>query len=105
MKDYISKNWKKIIVAITSFLVVWILIFKISAEKTLLQDYIKYGKEITPAQNEIIGAAQENVSSVWNSVDPELARLGIVFIVAITLVVFLSALATKAGEKKDAKKK
>ena len=105
MKSYISRNWQKLMIAIGSFFAICILIFKISAPKTLLADYIKYGKNITPAKNEIIDVAKDNVSSVWNSVDPELAKLAMILIAGITIVVFLSALASKAGENKSAKKK
>lgn len=105
MKNYISRNWKKIMMAIGYFSVACILIAKITAEKTILRDYIKYGKDVEPTKNEFIGAAKDNVASVWGSVDPELAKLATIMIAAILIVVFLTTLASKAGENKTAKKK
>ena len=109
MKKYISKNWNKILITIGSCVMVWILIVKFTAEKTLLKDYIKYGKDVTPSTGGSSGAldaAKENVSSVWNSVDPNLTKLAMIMMAGILIVVLLTSLASAAGgDKKDAKKK
>ena len=107
MKKLITNNWQKILIGICGIVLILILVGKFIAPKTLIPDYIKYGKVVTPLEgtSEVIDSAKENVRSVWSSVDPNFARLFVVMMVAILIVVFLSEIAAKAGGGNDAKKK
>lgn len=80
------------------------LMVKISAPKTLISEYIKYGKTIKVESSGAVDAAKDNFISVWTSVDSELIRLAIILMIGILTVCALSFLANSAG-KKDAKKK
>ncbi|MBQ9280121.1 MAG: hypothetical protein IJ215_03650 [Clostridia bacterium] len=108
MKKYISQKWQKILIGIGIIILVFILIHKFAAPKTIIPDYIKYGKVVTPAnldlENGVIGEAKDNFVNTWHSVDPTFARLVTILMVGILIVLFLSAIASKAGEKKDKKK-
>ena len=107
MKKYISQNWQKIMKIICVILLVLITFFKFTAPKTIINDYIKYGKVVTPLDihSEIIDEAKNNATNTWNSIDPQMARLIVVLMVGILFVVFLSMVASSAGAKKDSKKK
>lgn len=107
MKKWITNNWKKILICIGVVAMIVIFIEKLIAPKTIISDYIKYGKVVTPTEgtSELVDSAKENIHSVWNSVDPQFAKLVVIMMVAILIVVFISSVASKAGEKKDTKKK
>ena len=108
MKKLISNNWQKLLIGIGCILLGYLFFSKLIAPKTIIKDYISYGK-VVQSQNinesGIVSGAKNNFLGVWGSVNPELARLTVILMVGILLVVFLSAIASKAGEKKDAKKK
>lgn len=105
MKKFISNHWNNILVVTGGIWMFIILISKFVIPKTLVADYIIYGKEIVPTDNEIINSATSNFRAVWGNADPELVRLTIIIMVAILLVVFITTLASTLGGQKDAKKK
>ncbi len=107
MKKLISKYWKKILIILGIVCMVIILINKATAPKTLIAEYVKYGKVIKVSQTGIDGAvdaAKNNFISVLTGVDPELLRLAFILMIGILAVCVLSFIASSAG-KKDAKKK
>lgn len=106
MKKLITNNWQKILIGIGMIALIMILIGKFVAPKTLIPDYIKYGKVVTPIEHssEIINSAKEEAHTVWSSVSPDFAKFAIIMMVAILVVVFISDIASNAGGK-DAKKK
>lgn len=114
MKKFISKNWKKILIAIGICILIYILILKISAPKTLIADYAKYGKDIVSSNN-ISGDISGDISGIvnagtnsfsnWFNTNPDLARLAIILMAGILGVVLLTSIASVAGTKKDDKKK
>ncbi|MBQ8299043.1 MAG: hypothetical protein IJX99_04120 [Clostridia bacterium] len=103
MKKYISKNWQKIL-RIGGYICLGLIIFlKLNAEKTVLKDYIKYGKEVTPTKGSgILSGVKDNFVTTFTSVDSQLVKFAIIFIAAITIVVFFTSLLDR---KKDTKKK
>ncbi len=103
MKKYISNNWKKILRVGGYICLGLIIFFKLNAEKTLLADYIKYGKEVKPSEGSgILSGVKDNFLTTFTGVDSQLVKFAIIFIVAIMIVVFFTSLLDK---KKDAKKK
>lgn len=105
MKKMISKYWKNILIICGIVGMVAIFTFKLSAPKTIISDYIKYGKDITIEGNsQIISSATNNFWSVWNRVDSSLTRIVILIMALILFVCVLSFIANAAG-KKDVKKK
>ncbi len=107
MKKLISKYWKKILIVLGMVGMVVILMNKMTAPKTLISEYIKYGKSITIESTGVdgaIGEAKNNFISVLTGVDPELLKIAFILMVGILAVCILSFIASSAG-KKDAKKK
>lgn len=103
MKKYIANNWKKLLRVGGYICLGLIIFFKLNAEKTLLTDYIKYGKDITPNKGTgIMSGIKNNFLETFTGVNPGLVKIAIIFIAAITVVVFFTALMDK---KKDVKKK
>ena len=102
MKSWISRNWKKIIIIIGVICLVFILIGKIAAPKSLIEDYVKYGKNIE--SHHVIGEViEKNVEAPSSIVSAEMVKMTIVFMVAILFVVFITSLGSKSSDK--AKKK
>ena len=105
MKKLISKYWKNILLICGIVGMVAIFTFKVSAPKTIISDYIKYGKDLTAEGNsQIINSVTGNFWSVWNRVDSALIRIVILIMALILFVCVLTFMANAAG-KKDAKKK
>lgn len=107
MKKLISKYWKKILIILGIVCMVIILINKVTAPKTLISEYVKYGKVIKIAETGVdgaVGAVKNNVVSVLTSVNSELLRLAFIMMFGILAVCVLSFISASAG-KKDAKKK
>ena len=104
-------------------ILIFMLINKIAAEKTLIEDYAKYGKGVVSSSSSVdislsgdgLNGALSNISgeisngTYWNipifQKYPELTKYGIIIGTAILGVVFITSLAAKLGEKKDVKKK
>lgn len=107
MKKFISTYWNKILLAIGSVSLFLILISKFVAPKTVIGDYVKYGKDILPSSsdNSILGSVTGRFKLVFGNADPELVRLTIILMVGILTVVLLTTIASAAGAKKEAKKK
>lgn len=101
MKKFITNNWKKILMFIGAIFIVINVFTKITIDKTLLSDYIKYGKDIEKPN------ILENVTQVTNGIEtpfgPDFAKLIVVAVVLILLVIIITSLGDKAGTK--AKKK
>lgn len=107
MKKLISKYWKKILIILGLIGMGAILINKVTAPKTLISEYVKYGKSIKIESTGVdgaIGEAKDNFISVLTGVNPELLRIAFILMIGILLVCALSFIANSAG-KKDAKKK
>lgn len=104
MKNFITNNWKKILIIIGGIFIAINVFSKIVTEKSLLTDYIKYGKDIE--QVEIISGDIEDVVEVPESPFNE-DMMKIIFILGagILLVVFVTSLADKAAADAKAKKK
>ncbi len=101
MKDFITYQWKKILIGTGIFGLVIILFKKILAKKTLIEDYVKYGKDIE-GTGKITGRFA-NVLGESASVPEGMVKLTIVFMVAILVVLFIASLGNKPADK--AKKK
>ena len=105
MKKFISNNWKKILVLIGGIFIVINSVNKIFAEKVLLSDYIKYGKDIETASS---GVAKDVDTSIFTFGDmpfsSDIVTLGGTLIGLIVLVLIITGLADKAGAKKEKKK-
>ena len=106
MKKYISQNWQKILITIGIIVLLIILVSKFTAPKTIIPDYIKYGKDVAPANIDsgVIGEAKDEFLNTWHSVNPDIAKIVTIMMVGILIVLFLSTIAARAGEKKDKKK-
>ena len=61
MKSFITNNWKKILIFIGSISIIVNAIIKIATNKTLLADYVKYGKNIE--KSEILENATEVITN------------------------------------------
>ncbi len=109
MKKFITNYWKRILLVIGGAVALFLLVYKIAAPKTIIDDYVKYGKviESTDGGKNITDIIVRDEDKLFNfdNIDPELIRLAIILIIGILFVVILNALASKAGEKKDAAKK
>lgn len=104
MKKFITNYWKKILILIGGVFILINSFKKIFAEKGLLSDYIKYGKNIEKTTSPITSGDISDVVSVpempFNS---GIIKLGIILMVLILLIVFITSLADRAGAK-DKKK-
>ncbi len=106
MKKFISTYWNKILLTIGSICLFLILTSKFVAPKTIIGDYVKYGKDISASNsNGILSSATGKFKLIFGNADPELVRLTIILMVGILAVVLLTTIASAAGDKKDAKKK
>lgn len=124
MKSFISKNWEKILIFIACILLVLIFVGKVTAEKTLIEDYAKYGKTFVVASKSDESSSDKNIisgdlisgdvaSTVKDSEfvqtltesDPELFKVAMMLIAGILGVVILTSLPGMFDRKKDAKKK
>ena len=124
MKNFISKNWEKIMIFIGGVILVFMLINKITADKTLIEDYAKYGKEVSSSASagtdislsgEGLTGTLENISGEISGGTffnipifqkyPELTKFALIFGVGILFVVFITSFVGMFGAKKDAKKK
>lgn len=104
MKSFITNNWKKILITIGGIFIAINVFAKITTEKTLLADYIKYGKDIEKVDI-ISGDVEEVITTTESPFGPEMIKIIIVLIALILLVVFLTSLADRAGADAKAKKK
>ena len=125
LKSFISKNWEKILIFIACVFLVLIFVGKVTAEKTLIEDYAKYGKTFVSASTNSSSATNssdkianvlsgEKISGdIANSqfmqtlteADPELFKVAMILIAGILGVVILTSLPGMFDKKKDAKKK
>lgn len=112
MKKFITNNWEKILIFIGIICILINISLKLSTEKTLLNDYIKYGKDVqsgTVSSGNIIGNISETVtdgSLVSESpFTPEITKIIILIIAAVLFAAFVSTLGDRAAAKAKAKKK
>ncbi|MBR3888276.1 MAG: hypothetical protein IKJ32_04170 [Clostridia bacterium] len=122
MKNFISKNWEKIMIFIGCVILLFMLVNKVAAEKTLIEDYAKYGKEVSSSSSAGTTVSGEGLSGTISNVSgeissgnffnipifqkyPELTKFALIFGVAILFVVFITSFVGMFGAKKDAKKK
>ena len=106
MKNFISNNWKKILVLIGGFFIIKNALFKIFSEKVLIDDYIKYGKEYGTSTSVIPSTSIDSSNFTFGDMpfDSDIVKLAIILIVSISLITILTNLAEKAGAKKEKKK-
>ena len=104
MKNFITNNWKKILIIIGGIFIAINVLSKVVTEKSLLTDYIKYGKDIE--QVEIISGDIEDVVEVPESpFNEDMMKVIMILGAGILLVVFVTSLADKAATGAKAKKK
>ncbi len=99
MKALITNYWQKILLAIGGIFILINSFKKIFAEKTLLSDYIKYGKNIDNGSS-IINKVNGNVNTADMPFNEGMLKLIIILMVAILLILFITALAEKKPDKK-----
>ena len=107
MKKYISQNWMKLLRIGGYVTLVVLALFKLNTPKTLIPDYIKYGKDIVPAGANVSGDVSGTVGSFlgtlfadFTAIDPKLTTFVIIIMSAILLIVFLHMLMDKKADKK-----
>ena len=105
MKKFITNNWKKILIIIGVVFIIMNLITKLTIDKTLLSDYIKYGKDIE--KPDIIGNVSEAVSGATTEAPfgSDLIKFIMILVGLILLIVILTSLGDKAAANAKAKKK
>lgn len=101
MKKFITNNWKKILVCIGAIFIIINVFTKITVDKTLLADYIKYGKNIE--KSDIVGNVAEVVTPPEAPFGPEIVKFVCILGALILLIVFITSLGDRAAAK--AKKK
>lgn len=122
LKSFISKNWEKILIFIACVLLVVIFVGKVTAEKTLIEDYAKYGKTFVSSNSDkdssekglisgelISGDVASTVKDsefmqTLTGKDPELFKIAMMLIAGILGVIILTSL-PGMFDKKDTKKK
>ena len=81
---------------------------KINTPKTLIADYIKYGKDIAPtgantsgdSVTGAVGSIFSGAFSGFTAIDPQLTTYVMIIMGAILLIVFLHMLMDKKADKK-----
>lgn len=104
MKTFITNYWKKILIIIGGVFIAFNVFSKIVTEKTLLTDYIQYGKDIEKVEI-ISGDIGEVVTVPESPFSEDMMKLIIILVASILLVVFLTSLGDKASADAKAKKK
>ena len=116
MKKFISNNWQKILIFIGAVFIILNVFSKLSAEKSLLDDYVEYGPTIQKENTQLMGKGESIINNVTETVTnnslssefpfpPELIKLIIILIAAILFVVVLSSIGDRVAAKAKAKKK
>ena len=105
-KSYIANNWMKILRIIGYVSLALVAFFKLTTPKTVIEDYVEYGKEIVPGETTgmvsgIISTIFGETVSSLNSISPQLTSLVTILMVAILGIVTLHMFM----DKKPAKKK
>ena len=108
MKKYIANNWMKILRIAGYITLVLVALIKINTPKTLIPDYIKYGKDIAPLTvngsgdtvGGVVGSFFGSAYSELNAIDPKLTTFVVIITAAILLIVFLHMLMDKKVDKK-----
>jgi len=104
MKNLITNHWKRIIIIIGGIFICLNFFSKLSTNKTLLSDYIKYGKEVEKIEL-ISGDVSSVVTMSESPFSGDMLKIIIILIASISLVVFLTSLGDKAAADAKAKKK
>ncbi len=102
MKNFITNYWQKVLLTIGSIFILINSFKKIFAEKSLLLDYIKYGKNIENTSSSVIDVTQKIDTSTM-PFSSGIVKLVIVLMILILLIVFITSMADRAGSK-DKKK-
>ncbi len=105
MKKYIAQNWMKLLRIGGYITLVLIALYKINAPKTLISDYIKYGKDVAPSTGSgIAGGAVGSIFSTTfgslSAISPALVPFFLVLLVGILGVVILHMIIDKKPDKK-----
>ncbi len=104
-KSYIATNWMKILRILGYVTLALIAILKLSAPKTVIPDFIKYGKEIKPG--ETTGMVKGLFGTLFNTaytslyeLSPQLPPLVAILTIAILSIVTLHMIIDKKPDKK-----
>ena len=105
-KSYIANNWMKLLRIIGYVTLGIVAFFKLVTPKTIIEDYVKYGKDVTPSEstNAIGGFFTTVFGKVFdglNGISPKLTSIVLLLIVAILGICTLHMIM----DKKPAKKK
>lgn len=105
-KSYISNNWMKILRIIGYVTLGFVAFFKLVTPKTIIEDYVKYGKDIAPSETS--GAIGGIFTTVFgkafaglDGISPKLTPIVIFLIAAILAITTLHMFM----DRKPAKKK
>ncbi len=115
MKNFISKNWKKILYTITGILMVIDLFFIVTSPATISQDFLKYGPDI---KGDVIDSSENLTDKIEEpstsgeiiqqiaddtGFSPDLVKGILIFGIALVLILALSGIID--GSSSDKKKK
>ena len=67
-KSFIANNWMKILRIIGYISLVLVAFFKLVTPKTIIEDYVKYGKDIAPSESS--GAIAGFFSNIFVFINP-----------------------------------
>lgn len=105
-KSYIANNWMKLL-RIIGYVTLGIVAFlKLVTPKTIIDDYVKYGKDILPNETSgkvggLFSTVFEEAFSGLNSISPKLVPIISILVIAILAICTLHMIM----DKKPAKKK
>jgi hypothetical protein len=125
MKNYLSKNWKKILYFVTIIIIVFNTVRTVMTPNTIIDDYYKYGpeyvrvndsngnsninsEEVKEGVNNGIGTITDGMTNVLvdnTGIPPELARGIIVFTSLFLVILILSSVLSGGSSAQPAKKK
>ena len=105
-KSYIANNWMKLLRIIGYVTLGIVAFFKLVTPKTIIEDYVKYGKDIAP--NEATGKIPSVFATIFdkaftglNGISPKLTSIISILVIAILAICTLHMIM----DKKPAKKK
>lgn len=102
MKTFITNHWKNILVIIGGIFILANVFGKIIAPKSLISDYIKYGKDLEKIPSNIAGQVSGSINMGTMPFDAGMVKL-IVTLMALILGILL--ITSLAEGKSSAKKK
>lgn len=102
MKNFLSKNWTKILIIIAIIFIVLNILSKCVAPHILVEEYAKYGPEVKNSGIDIDanGILENIVESAPSGVPKDIIRIVVTLGVALLLIVIISELITKKSSTK-----